>query len=153
MGRRFQKVSEFNGIKIYDDYAHHPSEIKTTLDSVKKAVGTSNNIVAIFQPHRYTRLKGLWTEFQESFYSADTLYVVDVYPAGEDEIENINSKTFVDTIKHKNAKYISGTIEDCSRKIYKNLNKNDIVVTLGAGTITKVGTLIEEEHRKALISG
>lgn len=153
MGRRFQKVSEFNGIKIYDDYAHHPSEIRTTLDSVKNAVGESNNIIAIFQPHRYTRLKGLWNEFQESFYSADELYVIDVYPAGEDEIENINSKAFVDTIEHKNAKYLSGTIETCSHKIYENLKENDIVITLGAGTITKVGTLIDEEHRKALISG
>ena len=153
MGRRFQKVTEFNDIKIYDDYAHHPSEIKTTLDSVKKAVGNSNNIVAIFQPHRYTRLQGLWEEFQKSFYSADTLYVIDVYPAGEDEIENINSKKFVETLEHKNANYISGTIEECASNIYKKLKSNDIVITLGAGTITKVGTLIEQEHRKALISG
>lgn len=144
MGRRFQKVCEFNNIKIYDDYAHHPSEIKTTLSSVKNAVKDSANVVAIFQPHRYTRLQGLWEEFKIAFDDADRLYAIDVYPAGEDEIRGITSENFISEIKHKNANYISGNIDEVSKKIYSHLKENDIVITLGAGTVTKIGSLIEK---------
>ena len=147
MGRRFQKVCSFNNIEIYDDYAHHPSEIKTTITSVKNAVGDKNRVVAIFQPHRYTRLKGLWEEFKQSFNNADLLITVDVFSAGEEEIENINSKAFTEEIQHQNAIYIQGNIETASKKIYPLLNRNDIVITLGAGTITKLGNLIEEEYK------
>ena len=143
MGRRFQKVCEFNEIEIYDDYAHHPSEIKTTINSVKNALKDTKRIVAIFQPHRYSRLQGLWEEFKTSFNNADKLIVLDVYSAGEDEIANINSQIFTNEIQHKDALYISGNIEDVSKKIYPLLNRNDIVITLGAGTITKVGTLLK----------
>ena len=105
MGRRFQKVCSFNQIEIYDDYAHHPSEIKTTINSVKNAVKDNNRVIAIFQPHRYTRLQGLWEEFKQSFNKADLLITIDVYSAGEDEITNINSKTFTEEIQHNNAIY------------------------------------------------
>ncbi len=144
MGRRFQKVCEFNNIKIYDDYAHHPSEIKTTLSSVKNAVKDSAKVVAIFQPHRYTRLQGLWEEFKQAFSDADKLIAIDVYSAGEDYIDGITSKNFISEINHKNAKYISGNIEEASKKIYPLLEENDIVITLGAGTVTKIGSLIEK---------
>ncbi len=146
MGRRFQKVCEFNDIKIYDDYAHHPSEIKTTLSSVKDALKDEANVVAIFQPHRYSRLQGLWNEFLQAFDSSDKLIVIDVFPAGEDEISGVNSKIFSETIKHKNKMYISGDINEVSKKIYPTLCKNDIVITLGAGTVTKIGKLLEEEN-------
>ena len=144
MGRRFQKVCEFNNIKIYDDYAHHPSEIKTTLSSVKNAVKDSAKVVAIFQPHRYTRLQGLWEEFKNAFSDADKLFAIDVYSAGESAIDGISSKNFVSEINHKNAKYISGNIEEASKKIYSQIEENDIVITLGAGTVTKIGSLIEK---------
>lgn len=147
MGRRFQKVAEFNGIKLYDDYAHHPSEIKTTLNSVKNAVGNANRVVAIFQPHRYTRLQGLWNEFKSAFTSADKLFITDVYSAGEDEIQNVNSEIFSQDIKHKDSEYVSGSMEDCAKIIYQKLKENDIVISLGAGTITKIGKLIEEEQK------
>ncbi len=147
MGRRFQKVCSFNEIEIYDDYAHHPSEIQTTINSVKNAVGNRNRVVAIFQPHRYSRLKGLWKEFKQSFNNADMLITIDVFSAGENEIENINSETFTKEIEHNNAKYISGDIETVSKEIYPLLSRNDIVITLGAGTVTKIGSLIEKEHK------
>lgn len=144
MGRRFQKVCEFNGIKVYDDYAHHPSEIKTTLSSVKNALKGDARVVAIFQPHRYTRLQGLWNEFKTAFTSADKLIAIDVFSAGEDKIEGINTENFVKEIKHKDTVYISGDIEEDARKIYPLLKKNDIVITLGAGTVTKIGSLLEK---------
>lgn len=144
MGRRFQKVCEFNGIKVYDDYAHHPSEIKTTLNSVKNALNDTARVVAIFQPHRYTRLQGLWNEFKTAFDGADKLIAIDVFSAGEDKIEGINTENFVKEIEHKDAVYISGDIEENARKIYPLLKKNDIVITLGAGTVTKIGSLLEK---------
>ncbi len=147
MGRRFQKVTEFENIKIYDDYAHHPSEIKTTLASAKNAKTANEKIVAIFQPHRYSRLQGLWEEFKQAFNDADTLLITDVYSAGEDTIENINSAKFAQEIKHNNAKYVKGSMQECAKEIYPMLSKNDIVITLGAGTVTQLGKLIENEYK------
>ena len=149
MGRRFQKVCEFNNIVIYDDYAHHPSEIKTTLESVAKAKSDIQRIVAIFQPHRYSRLQGLWQEFKSAFNSADVLITTDVFSAGEDELDGVSSSIFANEIEHKNSSYVSGSMEECADKIYTLLEQNDIVVTLGAGTITKLGKLIEDESKKA----
>lgn len=148
MGRRFQKVTEFNNITIFDDYAHHPSEIKTTLESAKKAKKENERVVAIFQPHRYTRLQGLWNEFKEAFNDADKLIVTDVYSAGEDEIKNITSESFSKEIKHKDCTYISGSIDKIQDKVLPLLSEKDIVITLGAGTITKLGKLLEEEYKK-----
>ncbi len=139
MGRRFQKVCEFNGITIYDDYAHHPSEIKTTLAGIKNSVGNQKRIVALFQPHRYTRLKSLWNEFKTAFTNADKLFVTNVYSAGEDEIENINSRNFVNEIEHNDVTFLDGNIDEISDTIYPMLKNNDIVITLGAGDITKLG--------------
>ena len=148
MGRRFQKVCEFDGVKIYDDYAHHPSEIKTTLNALKKALSSNQRAVAIFQPHRYTRLKSLWNEFIEAFKSADKLIVTDVFSAGEEKIDGINSENFAKNLKGTDNLYVSGSMEECAEKIYPLLKSNDVVVTLGAGTITKLGKLIEKEHIK-----
>ncbi|MCD7878703.1 MAG: hypothetical protein LUG16_02075, partial [Candidatus Gastranaerophilales bacterium] len=148
MGRRFQKVCEFNGIKVYDDYAHHPSEIKTTLISLKNSLNPQERAVAVFQPHRYTRLKGLWEEFKKAFEYTDKLFITDIYSAGEDKIEGITSENFSKDLKNTDNTYISGTIEDCAKKIYPLLKKNDIVITLGAGTITKLGKLLEKESEK-----
>lgn len=149
MGRRFQKVCECNGINIFDDYAHHPSEIKMTLNSVSKGKRDNQRLVAIFQPHRYTRLKSLWNDFKDAFYDADKLIILDVYPAGEDKIPNITSESFSKDINHKNCTYISGSIAECAKKIYPLLIKNDIVITLGAGNITQLGKLLEDEIKKA----
>lgn len=153
MGRRFQKTAEFNGIKIYDDYAHHPSEIKTTLSGLKTAVKDSNRTIAIFQPHRYSRLKGLWNDFKTSFASVEKLIITDVYSAGENEIEGINSYNFAKEILHPDAIYIKGSVEECAAQIYPMLKENDIVITLGAGNITKLGQLIENEYKKAVTCG
>ena len=148
MGRRFQKVCEFDNIQIFDDYAHHPSEIKTTLDSVLNAKSKNQRIVAIFQPHRYSRLQGLWDEFKTAFCAADVLITTDVFSAGEDEIDDINSSNFANEIEHDKSLYVSGSMEECADKIYPLLEENDIVITLGAGTITKLGKLIEDEYKK-----
>lgn len=145
MGRRFQLVSEFNGIKIIDDYAHHPSEITTTLESAKNAA--HGRLIAIFQPHRYSRLKGLWDDFLKCFDTVDELFVVDVYAASEKPIAGINSEKFVQSLNTPKAKYISGSIEEAAKKIAAQIQNGDFVITLGAGDITKIGKLIEAENK------
>lgn len=139
MGRRFQKVCEFNGVTVFDDYAHHPTEIKATLDAASKQFG-KENIVAVFQPHRYTRLKGLWREFKTSFNDAGRLVVTDVYSASEDPIEGISGEKFASEI---NAEYFSGSIEEVARKLLPTLKSGNIVIGLGAGTITKLGNYLD----------
>lgn len=137
MGRRFQKVAEFDGIRIFDDYAHHPTEIKTTLDSARLC--DTNRLVAIFQPHRYSRLKGLWEDFLKSFGAVDKLIVLDVYSASEDAIEGVNSKIFAQCFKNEDVTYVSGSMENAARKILPLLKSGDMVVTLGAGDVTRIG--------------
>ena len=149
MGRRFQKVCDFDNIKVYDDYAHHPSEIKTTLSGAKSAKKQDEKIVAVFQPHRYTRLKSLWNEFKQAFNDADELIVTDVYSASEAPIPNITAKNFADEMNSSKCIYVSGSMEECAKKIYPLLKKNDILITLGAGNITQLGKLIEKEYQKA----
>ncbi len=140
MGRRFQKVGEFNGITIFDDYAHHPTEIKATLSS---AEGMKNkNIIAVFQPHRYTRLKTLWNEFLNAFEGIDKVIVTDVYAASETPIEGVNSEKFAKELSsHINVpcEYIAGDMKTVADKLYPTLKENDVVIGLGAGTITMLG--------------
>ncbi len=141
MGRRFQLVADVNNIKIIDDYAHHPQEIKSTLSAIKDL---KRRKIAIFQPHRYTRLKGLWDEFLESFDCLDELFVVETFNAGDKFDENYNSSNFAKEITKKGIKatYIDGTMEAAGKKIAPNLKQGDIVLTLGAGDITKIGEVL-----------
>ena len=145
MGRRFQIVADVNDIKIIDDYAHHPTEIKSTLSALKNS---KRRKIAIFQPHRYTRFQGLWKEFLESFEDVDKLYVLDVYSAGDLKIKDVDSEHFVQDFVNANikpeAKYIEGTIAQAAKKIAPELKKGDIVLTLGAGDITKIGGEIND---------
>ncbi len=145
MKRRFELVYN-KEIKVIDDYAHHPTEIAATLNTAKKQ--TKNRIVAIFQPHRYTRLKALWNEFMQSFDMADNLFVVDTYSAG-DKFDNLyNSENFAKEIHHKNVMYIKGSMEDAAKEISKYIKKDDFVITIGAGDITKIGHSLGEYYEK-----
>ena len=148
MGRRFEKIGEFNGIEIYDDYAHHPTEIKATLNAT--SAFKNKNIVAVFQPHRFTRLKGLWDEFLEAFNGADRVIVTDVYSASEDPIDGINSAIFAEQLNAKcSAEHISGNMEDVAKALFPTLKSGDVVIGLGAGTITNLGKeLLDLENTK-----
>ena len=136
MGRRFQKVCEINGIQVFDDYAHHPTEIKATLDAAAQKFGKAN-IVAVFQPHRYTRLQSLWNEFLQAFENAGRVIVTDVYAASEDSIEGITGEKFASELK--GAEYFGGSIEQVAKNLLPTLKQNDVVIGLGAGTITALG--------------
>ncbi len=141
MGRRFQKVGEFGGITVYDDYAHHPTEIKAALSS---ACGFKNkNIIAVFQPHRYSRLKNLWDDFLNAFDNANEVVVTDIYAASEDPVEGITSENFVKDLSGKIAApcvHLSGEMHEVAEKLFPALKRGDVIIGLGAGTITALGT-------------
>jgi len=143
--RRLEFKGELDGIKIYDDYGHHPTEIKATLKAIKEGLQISSQqggrLLVLFQPHRYTRTRDLIDDFAVSFSDADLLLVLDIYPAGENPIEGVNSENLVQRIKnaeHKNVIYKKDK-EDAMGHIIAHMRKGDIVLTLGAGNVWKMG--------------
>ncbi len=138
--RRFTLVGEYNGVKFIDDYAHHPEEIKVTLRTAKSVAAQNNGkVIAIFQPHRYSRLQYLFSEFVHSFSDANILYIADIYGAGESPIENLNKELLINAIKQTNAHSDARLLlsHDELPEIVKLYAKpNDIMIFLGAGSIT-----------------
>ena len=144
--RRFQFKGEANGITVVDDYGHHPTEILATLSAAKNGSGGRRTVV-IFQPHRYSRTQELMNEFALAFNNADMLFVTDIYAASEKPIEGITAESLTEKIKlygHKNATYI-GDIESAPEKVLPILQAGDLVITLGAGSITKLSEQILEK--------
>lgn len=140
MGRRFQLSAEFDGISIYDDYAHHPTEIKATLDAASSL--NDRRIIAVFQPHRYTRFKGLWEEFLSAFNGVDEVIITDIYSASEEPIEGVNSQKFAQELfdgKGIKCTHLQGNINEVAQQLLGMLKSNDVVIGLGAGSITSLG--------------
>lgn len=134
--RRLTKVGKWNEILIIDDYAHHPTEIKSTLEALKDSL-KPNRIIAIFQPHRYSRVKDLFEEFLDSFEMADYVVVSDIYAAGENPIDGISKSTIVKKLNEKKKNAIELDNPDLLGSVLKKfLKKNDVVIFLGAGTST-----------------
>lgn len=144
--RRFTQVGEVRvghgKATIIDDYAHHPVEITAVLSAAQEWTSSAEvvgRVIAVVQPHRYTRLRDLLTDFQTSFNDADMVYVAPVYAAGEDPIEGVNENTLVSGLKqrgHRSAAIISGP-EELADELAGVLQAGDMVVCLGAGDITR----------------
>ncbi|HEX8444537.1 MAG TPA: UDP-N-acetylmuramate--L-alanine ligase [Allosphingosinicella sp.] len=135
--RRFTKVGEVEGVAIIDDYGHHPVEIKAVLAAARE--GARGRVIAVVQPHRYTRLRDLMDDFQGAFNDADIVYVAPVYAAGEEPIEGIDAEALVDGLKqrgHRAAKTVDGP-DDLARQLRDIAARGDMVICLGAGDITK----------------
>ncbi len=148
--RRFQFKGDVNGVTVIDDYAHHPTEILATLSAAKNAAAGRRTVV-VFQPHRFTRTQELMDEFALAFNNADVLYVLDIYAASETPIEGIDAEVLTENIRkygHKNANYI-GDIDSAAQKVVASLEAGDLVMTLGAGTITRLSDEIVETLRSA----
>jgi UDP-N-acetylmuramate--alanine ligase len=151
--RRLEFRGEVNGVKIYDDYGHHPAEIKATLQAVKEGLDARNQpgrLIVLFQPHRYTRTRDLIGDFSSSFRDADSLVVLDIYPAGEEPIECVTSEKLVEKIVsagHRDALYKEKK-EDAVNHIAGKAAEGDIVLTLGAGNVWKSGEDIIERLRE-----
>jgi len=146
--RRFQFKGEENGITVVDDYGHHPTEILATLSAAKNSSGGRRTVV-VFQPHRFSRTQELMDEFALSFNNADVLYVLDIYAASETPIEGITAEVLTDNIRkygHKNANYI-GDVDGAAAKVVSNLQAGDLVITLGAGSVTRLSDEILENLR------
>ena len=134
--RRAELKGVFKNIHFFDDYAHHPSEIKATLKGIKERF-PENSCVVLFQPHRYSRLKYCWKGFLNSLSLADSVYVSEVYPAGEKPLAGIDSQTFVKELNHPRAYFIQNS--QAVPVISEKLKPGDIFITLGAGSVYRFG--------------
>lgn len=139
MKRRLELKKEGGGITIYDDYGHHPTEIGVTLSSLKEKIG-GKRLVAIFQPHRYTRTRDLLEDFASCFDAADVLVLTDIYSAGEAPIAGIDSQMLFEKIQMKQGYYVKK--DELIDRVRTLLKPHDVVITIGAGDITKVGEVL-----------
>jgi len=139
--RRQEYKGTLNGIKIIDDYAHHPTAIKATLSAIKNM--SPNKIWCVFQPHTFTRTKALLEEFSNSFYDADKVLIADIYPAREKDTGLIHSKNLVDMlIKNKVDAVYCDSFNSITEYLRKHASEGDIILTMGAGDIYNVGEML-----------
>lgn len=144
--RRFHYKGEAAGIQIYDDYGHHPTEVRATLQAFKEKF-EKNRVVVYFQPHRYSRTESCWEDYKTCFTQADFLFLGDIYPAGEKPIAGISSDKLVSEIKIENKKYAAKDL-DLNNTILAEIKSGDVFLTLGAGDGWKLGMDILENLRK-----
>ncbi|WP_424768129.1 UDP-N-acetylmuramate--L-alanine ligase [Paenibacillus sp. sgz302251] len=148
--RRFQVLGELNDILVIDDYAHHPTEIRATISAAK---ATGKRIIAVFQPQRYTRTFFLFEQFSRAFPEADEVIITDIYsPAGEQQIEGVDSRKLVDLIKsnsNANSEYIP-TKEEVLAYLTERVSPGDLVITMGAGDIWKVADALAKSLKAGL---
>jgi UDP-N-acetylmuramate--alanine ligase len=135
--RRFTRVGEIEGATIIDDYGHHPTEIRAVLSAARE--GAQGRVIAVVQPHRFTRLRDLMEDFQGAFNDADIVYVAPVYAAGEEPIEGVDADALVEGLKQRGHRAVKAVedLDDLCRNLRDIAAKGDIVICLGAGDITK----------------
>ncbi len=140
--RRFQLKGERSEVRVVDDYAHHPTELSATLDAARATMPYGGRVIAVFQPHRYSRTRKLYRQFGEAFASADAVLVTEVYGAGEMPQPGVNGKLIVDAIcetrDHPDVYYIPQQ-DDVPRVLREVSERGDVVLTLGAGDISRTG--------------
>ena len=143
--RRFTKTGEWNGVAVFDDYAHHPVEIAAVMRAARAS--TKGKVVAVMQPHRYTRLQSLFDQFSTCFNDADAVIIADVYPAGEQKIEGVDRDHLVAAIKAHGHRRVAGlpAPEVLPAVIREIVSPGDYVVCLGAGNITQWAYALPEQ--------
>ena len=145
--RRFQIKDEFDGITIVDDYGHHPTEIRATLEAAR--LWGAKRVIAIFQPHRYTRTLFLMDDFARSFQAADRVYVLDIYPAGEKPIPGVTSQRLVERMVElgcERARYAPSE-QAVVQGVMEDLRPADMILTVGAGSVWRIGDTLAEAIR------
>ena len=151
--RRFTKTGEVEGITVIDDYGHHPVEISAVLGAARSV--TSGKVIAVVQPHRYTRLRNLFEAFCTCFNDADAVLVADVYPAGEDPIEGVDRDALVDGLRSHGHRMV-GVLErpeDLAGMVHELAAPGDCVVCLGAGSITNWANALPDELERLRFAG
>ena len=149
ISRRLEVKGEVNGVIFVDDYAHHPTEIVATLEAVRSTWNRPTTV--IFQPHRYTRTQALWEKLGRSFYDADKVIVTSIYAAGEDPIQGVCGELVAEAAiesGHRDVVYLSDH-SAIVEHVLSNVKPGDLILTLGAGDIWKVG----EEIARRLSGG
>jgi UDP-N-acetylmuramate--alanine ligase len=144
--RRFQHKATIRGIDFYDDYGHHPTEIRAVLAGVKEKF-PRRRLVTVFQPHRYSRTQLCWDDFRGCFAQTDVLFLLDIYAAGEAPIEGVNSVALVKQLDHPDARHLLRA--DLESTVLGFLKSGDICLTLGAGDISRLGEQMIEIFAKA----
>ena len=145
VNRRFSLIKDFKGIKIFDDYGHHPVEIKATLAAAREI--SKNKVIAVVQPHRYSRLKLLFEEFTLAFNDADTVFITDIYAAGESIPVDMSKEILINSLisaGHKDPRPYES--KELNFLIKNKLEKGDILVFLGAGDITNKAKFFVKEY-------
>lgn len=147
--RRSQIKGEARGVLVIDDYGHHPTEIQAVLTGIRESY--DRRIVALFQPHRYSRTEDLADRFHTAFYGADALFVADIYAAGERPIPGVDSESLAEGIRnhgHRAVRY-AGSVERATDELFAFVKEGDIVVTLGAGNVWQAGEALLERLKGA----
>jgi UDP-N-acetylmuramate--alanine ligase len=143
--RRFTTTGTSGGVRVIDDYGHHPVEISSVMKAARAV--TEGRVVAVVQPHRYSRLKDLFEDFCACFSDADVVIVADIYAAGEAPLEGASREALVDGLRrygHRRALPLSGP-EDLARLVLQETQEGDLVVCLGAGDITSWAYALPEQ--------
>jgi UDP-N-acetylmuramate--alanine ligase len=146
VARRLEIKGQVKGVTIVDDYGHHPTEIKTTLEAICKSWPKRRKVV-VFQPHRYSRTQKLFDEFTRAFYQSDILLVMPIYPAGEKMIPGVTASKLVESIRahgHKDVIFIGG-VDECLTYLDELTKPGDLILTLGAGNVFKAGEAFLEK--------
>ena len=142
--RRFEIKGEFRGVTVVDDYAHHPTEIRATLAAARMRY-RNRNVWAVFQPHTFTRTKALLEEFANAFADADHVIVTEIYAARECDNRGVSGAHIVNRMTHRDARFIA-SLDTTAEFLIDRLNTSDVLITLGAGDVNRVGARIARER-------
>jgi UDP-N-acetylmuramate--alanine ligase len=148
--RRFERKGDVGGVRVIDDYAHHPAEIVATLESARGL--HAGRIVAAFQPHRFTRTRDVWDEFIPAFNDADVLFLSEVYAAGEEKILGVEAAALTEAIRshgHRDARFVAD-LDDLLDSLVRELRSGDLVLILGAGSISTLGARLVQRLEEKL---
>ena len=140
--RRFELKGEANGVRVIDDYGHHPTEIRVTLETARRYAGMGR-VIVIFQPHRYSRTKSFAREFAEVLSLADEIFLLEIYPASEDPIPGVSS-LMISNHMHSQANevHFEPSMVDAVERAVASARSGDIIITLGAGDVSSLAPLI-----------
>ncbi|MCB0336633.1 MAG: UDP-N-acetylmuramate--L-alanine ligase, partial [Bdellovibrionales bacterium] len=152
VGRRLETIGVVQGVTVVDDYGHHPTEIKASIQALRDGFGSElNRLHVVFQPHRYSRTQDSFVDFIQSFRECDRLITTEIYSAGESPIEGISGQVLSDAINHPEKEFCS-TLDECRTAITQGLSQGDVVLCCGAGSIGGFAQTIVADLEKSLTS-
>ncbi len=156
VSRRSEVIARDAGVLVLDDYGHHPTEIRCTLEAIKNGhvaawrsqFGENGRLLVVFQPHRYSRTRELFSEFLTAFSAADEVVITDIYPAGEEPIAGVSGRLLAEALQHPKI-FFAESLSDIAQYLAARVHPGDVVLTLGAGNVCQVayelkGLLIQE---------